>query len=260
MHTLYPTKYDLRKTGEFRLWKTTHIQTQLQTIPRRTQHLKTYTRVDIQSDKETPSQQHNHNEMAQSPEHNEMAQSPEHNEMAQSPEHNEMAQSPEHNEMVQSPEHNEMAQSPEHIETAQSPEHDETTLHHNEMAQSSEHNEMAQSPEHNEMVQSPERSEMTQSPEQQSHPWKDNMQLKIPLMKYKTPQPVVTTETVQIITEETIAASENILNELTDKRINEIIDELREDPELHDIFNDFDMGKFDSELYDIRLENELLTW
>ena len=266
LHTLYPTKYDLRKTREFRDWKTSSIQSQLPTKRRRTQYLKTYTGVDIQSDEETPFQQHvetaqQHNEMAQSPEHNEMAQSPEHNEMAQSPEHNEMAQSPEHNEMAQSPEHNEMAQSPEHNEMAQSPEHNEMAQspEHNEMAQSPEHNEMAQSPEHNEMAQSPERIEMAQSPEQQSRPWKDNMQLKIPLIKYKTPQPTVTTETIQIITEGTISAAENVLNELTDKRINEIINELKEDPELHDIFNDFDMG-FDTELYDIRLENELLTW
>ena len=261
LHTRYPTKYDLRKTREFRDWKTSSIQSQLQTRRRRTQYPINYTGVDIQSNEETPFQQHietaqqhnettlQHNEMAQSPEHIEMAQSPEHIEMAQSPEHNEMAQSPEHNEMAQSPEHIEMAQSPEHNEMAQSPEH-------NEMAQSPEHNEMAQSPEHIEMAQSPEHNEMAQSPKQQSRPWKDNMQLKIPLIKYKTPQPTVTTETVQIITEETISASENILNELTDKRINEIINELREDPELHDIFNDFDMG-FDSELYDIRLENEL---
>ena len=282
LHTRYPTKYDLRKTREFRDWKTSSIQSQLQTRRRRTQYPITYTGVDIQSNEETPFQQHietaqqhnettlQHNEMAQSPEHIEMAQSPEHIEMAQSPEHNEMAQSPEHNEMAQSPEHIEMAQSPEHNEMAQSPEHNEMAQspehiemaqspEHNEMAQSPEHNEMAQSPEHNEMAQSPERIEMAQSPKQQSRPWKDNMQLKIPLIKYKTPQPTVTTETVQIITEETISASENILNELTDKRINEIINELREDPELHDIFNDFDMG-FDSELYDIRLENELLTW
>ena len=273
LHTRYPTKYDLRKTREFRDWKTSSIQSQLQTRRRRTQYPITYTGVDIQSNEETPFQQHietaqqhnkttlQHNEMAQSPEHIEMAQSPEHIEMAQSPEHNEMAQSPEHIEMAQSPEHNEMAQSPEHNEMAQSPEHIEMAQspEHNEMAQSPEHNEMAQSPEHNEMAQSPERIEMAQSPKQQSRPWKDNMQLKIPLIKYKTPQPTVTTETVQIITEETISASENILNELTDKRINEIINELREDPKLHDIFNDFDMG-FDSELYDIRLENELLTW
>ena len=273
LHTRYPTKYDLRKTREFRDWKTSSIQSQLQTRRRKTQYPITYTGVDIQSNEETPFQQHietaqqhnettlQHNEMAQSPEHIEMAQSPEHIEMAQSPEHNEMAQSPEHNEMAQSPEHIEMAQSPEHNEMAQSPEHNEMAQspEHIEMAQSPEHNEMAQSPEHNEMAQSPERIEMAQSPKQQSRPWKDNMQLKIPLIKYKTPQPTVTTETVQIITEETISASENILNELTDKRINEIINELREDPELHDIFNDFDMG-FDSELYDIRLENELLTW
>ena len=250
-------KYDLRKTREFRDWKTLPIQSQLQTTRRRTRHLKTYTGVDIQSDEETPFQQHietaqQHNETIQSPEHNETTQSPEHNEMTQSPEHNETTQSPEHNEMTQSPEHNETTQSPEHNEMAQSPEH-------YEMAQSPEHNEMAQSPEHYEMAQSPEHNETTQSPEQQSHPWKDNMQLKIPLTKYKTPQPTVTTETIQIITEETISASENILNELTDERINEIINELRVDPELHGIFNDFDMG-FDSELYDIRLENELLIW
>ena len=254
LHTRYPTKYDLRKTREFRDWKTSSIQSQLPTKRRRTQYHKTYTGVDIQSDEETPFQQHV--ETAQ--QHNETAQ--QHNETAQSPEHNETAL--QHNETAQSPEHNETAL--QHNETAQSPEHNETALQHNETAQSPEHNEtalqhneMAQSPEHIEMAQSPERIEMAQSPEQQSRPWKDNMQLKIPLIKYKTS--TVTTETIQIITEETISAAENVLNELTDKRINEIINELREDPELHDIFNDFDMG-FDSELCDIRLENELLTW
>ena len=228
LNTLYATKYDLRKTKEFRDWKTSIIRGELPAKRPRREYLNINTGAEFQSAQSIQFDQ-------ESPESYQF-QSPE-SHQSQSPESHQ-SQSPE-SYQSQSPESHQ-SQSPESHQS-QSPE-----------------SHQSQSPESHQS-QSPE-SHQSQSPE--SHQWKDNMELRIPLMEYKTPQPKVTTKTLEIVTEETIGQSDiqyEAVNDLTDATIDEIIKQLRQDSELNDIFNDIDTG-FDTELYDIRLENELLTW
>ena len=144
------------------------------------------------------------------------------------------------------------------------------------------------------------------------------MQLRIPLLRYNSSTPpnserTVTTQTIEIITEQTLDQSsmdnnpsnqlidasinENIdleigSNQLIDASINESIDleqimdqldvdnipsnqlidasinenidriiqELRKDPDLHNIFNEMELSQGIDIEQDIRLENELLNW
>ena len=94
------------------------------------------------------------------------------------------------------------------------------------------------------------------------------MRLEIPLINHRPKTtPTVTTETLETVVEEVIAQSTdeiNLFDGLTTERIDQIIQELREDPELGSIFDEveqdvaMDVGE-EIDL-DIRLENELLTW
>ena len=119
--------------------------------------------------------------------------------------------------------------------------------------------------------QSPEGSQSSQSqpqsPQDDEHdeqPWKDNMELKIPLIQYKASKSArtITTQTIGIVTEQTLDQSDtqnNSLNQLTEESISKIIQELHQDPEFQNVFDEMDFSeRFDIE--DIRLENELLTW
>ena len=94
------------------------------------------------------------------------------------------------------------------------------------------------------------------------------MRLEIPLINHRPKTtPTVTTETLETVVEEVIVQSTdeiNLFDGLTTERIDQIIQELREDPELGNIFDEveqdvaMDIGE-EIDL-DIRLENELLTW
>ena len=94
------------------------------------------------------------------------------------------------------------------------------------------------------------------------------MRLEIPLINHRPKTtPTVTTDTLETVVEEVIAqstAETNLFDGLTTERIDQIIQELREDPELGNIFDEveqdaiMDIGE-EIDL-DIRLENELLTW
>ena len=113
------------------------------------------------------------------------------------------------------------------------------------------------------------------------------MRLEIPLLDHHSPSviskipqnpaPAVHTHTLEIVSEEVLSQSEvenNVLNELTPQRINQILDELRQDPELHDIFaqveRDVREEEDDEGIYldtvganleiDDRLETELDIW
>ena len=94
------------------------------------------------------------------------------------------------------------------------------------------------------------------------------MRLEIPLINHRPKTtPTVTTETLETVVEEVIVQPMdeiNLFDGLTTERIDQIIQELREDPELGNIFDEveqdvaMDIGE-EIDL-DIRLENELLTW
>ena len=79
--------------------------------------------------------------------------------------------------------------------------------------------------------------------ESQSSPTKynDMMQLKIPLLSYNTCEKspsTVTTQTLGITTEQEIDPI--TLNDIPDEKISEIIEQLRQDPDLKDIFTDIE--------------------
>ena len=127
--------------------------------------------------------------------------------------------------------------------------------------------------------QSPAEGESTPPQTPKPSVYNDNLQLRIPLFQYKpeTPRPTrprtpptVTTETLQIITEEILDHNfiePNMLDELIPERIDQIINELRQDDELQNIFTEieeqieFEQLGMDIDIPDYdTTENELLLW
>ena len=105
--------------------------------------------------------------------------------------------------------------------------------------------------------------------ESQSSPTKynDMMQLKIPLLSYNTCEKspsTVTTQTLGITTEQEIDPI--TLNDIPDEKISEIIEQLRQDPDLKDIFTDieqqieFDQLGMDIDVSEQNLLEEELFW
>ena len=98
--------------------------------------------------------------------------------------------------------------------------------------------------------------------------YKDNMQLIIPLIKSPVNHPGVVTETLEIITEETLQGNEHLpnLDEIDPKIIDQLISELRTDPDLGSIFTDLEQlecEEVDMDIdinMDMRLEDELENW
>ena len=96
--------------------------------------------------------------------------------------------------------------------------------------------------------------------------YKDNMQLIIPLFKSPVKHPGVVTETLEIITEETLQENEHLpnLDEIDPKIIDQLISELRTDPDLGSIFTDLEQLECEEVDIDInmdtRLEDELENW
>ena len=96
--------------------------------------------------------------------------------------------------------------------------------------------------------------------------YKDNMQLIIPLIKSPVNHPGVVTQTLQIITEETLQGNEQLpnLDEIDPEIIDRLIGELRADPDLGSIFEDMEQdAEFEGLGMDLdintdtRLEDEL---
>ena len=96
--------------------------------------------------------------------------------------------------------------------------------------------------------------------------YKDNMQLIIPLFKSPVNHPGVVTETLEIITEETLQGDEHLpnLDEIDSKIIDQLISELRTDPDLRSMFTDLEQLECEQVDIDInmdtRLEDELENW
>ena len=238
LNTLYSTKPDLRKTPEYRNWRAEITTGQNLSKPRRSE---AYENINI-------SMHYQNHDQPQSPE----PESPQNAEQLQprSPQSSEESQ-------PRSPQSNEESQ-------PRSPQSNEESL--------------PRSPQSNEESQH-------QSPQNANQlPWEDNMQLKIPLINYdpstpRNPEPAVTVQTLETVTEQAIDQSDT-LNQLADANINEsnnntlnhftvadineniarIIKELRQDPDLHNIFDDMEVCEEIDINEDIRLEQEILTW
>ena len=108
--------------------------------------------------------------------------------------------------------------------------------------------------------------------EQTQNGYNDNLQLRIPLINPTTIQqkPTVTTETLQIITEETLGSDviePSLVNQISNDTIDQIIQELRAETELQDIVKiieeqiEFEELGMDLEIFEQDLlEKELQDW
>ena len=97
--------------------------------------------------------------------------------------------------------------------------------------------------------------------------YKDNMQLIIPLMKSPVKHPGVITETLQIVTEEIVQEPLQSIDQIGPEILDQLITELRADPDLGSIFKDMEQQAEFEELdidmnidMDTRLEDELENW
>ena len=259
LNTMYPVKYDLRKTVEYKTWKAEikgqplkirklpmPEHTNIQTVPPQSPCLS-----------ESPSQSQS---LAESPPQNPcLAESPPQNPcLAESPPQSPcLSESP-----PQSPS---LAESP-----PQSPCLSESPPQSPSLAESPPQSPcLSESP-----PQSPSLAESPpQSPtEKEPHVYRDNLQLRIPLIQYEpqTPRPTVTSETLYTVTEEILEENTiqpTIFEELAPGMLDQIINELRQEPDLRDIFTDIEQQfEFEQLGMDIdisednTLENELDQW
>ena len=229
----YPTKYDLRRTDEFKAWKmaVTGQAVRIRTKLPKPSHLNIQMPNCINP--ESSFTVIYDEGQVSNPEQNEQPASPE-------SEQNEQPASPES-------EQNEQPASPESEQNEQpaSPE--------------SEQNEQPASPES-------EQNEQSASPEPEQMKGEKIMQLRIPLME----PPTVTTQTLQVVTEEILQESTTLYpslhEELAPEVIERIISELRQDPDLQTVMTgieqDLEFQQLGSDIdipEDIRLEN-LMLW
>ena len=113
----------------------------------------------------------------------------------------------------------------------------------------------------------PQQKDNDEHPEQKDHGepcFNDNLQLQIPLLNcvstQKKPTATVETQTLETLTEEILGEDivPSLEEELPDKLIKEIIDELKQYPELQSIFTDVEEFDMDIDISDDdRLEAEL---
>ena len=219
LNTMYPVKYDLRKTGEYKAWKS-----EIKGQPLKIRKLPMPEHTNIQ---------------AVPPQSPSLAESP--------PQNPSLAESPR-----QSPS---LSESP-----PQSPSLSESPPQNPSLAESP--------------PQSPSLSESPpQSPIEKEPPvYNDNLQLRIPLIPYEpqTPRPTVTSETLYTVTEEILEENTiqpTIFEELAPGMLDQIINELRLEPDLRDIFTDIEQQfEFEQLGMDIdisednSLKNELDQW
>ena len=201
---MYATKYDLRKTT-FRLWKS-HINGEVPKAPKRT--CTTYTNVE--NNQKTSTVPQSSPPQPQSPTE---ISSPQ----PQSPTEISSPQ-PQSPTEISSPQ----PQSPTEISSPQPQSPTEIS------------SPQPQSPTEISSPQSPTATKISLPTN-----YSDTMELKIPLLRYNTPKKsTVTTQTLQITTEQEIQPL--TINDIPAERISELIEQLRQDPDLRDIFTDIE--------------------
>ena len=246
LNDAYPAKYDLRKTNEFKNWKSMiagSVKNQKRPKP---------LHANIQSD---PIELHPQAQITVT--YVESPPSPNPSEHPQSPGTGEsQPSSPNPSEQPQSPGTGEsQPSSPNPSEQPQSPGPGES---------------QPQSP-------GPGESQPSSPVELQSrkHTYTDNLQLRIPLIRHKskapTKHPAVTTETLQIVTEEILeedTIQPSLYEELAPELIEKIINEIRLEPDLQDILTSVEQQlefeqlgmDIDIDIEDNALEIELDQW
>ena len=267
----YPVKYDLRRTDEFKAWKMSITGQPVRITSKlpKPYHASIPVTNGINSGSSFTvicGGGLEQREQSTSPEQCEQSTRPGQREQPTSSEQCEQSTSPEQCEQPTSPEQCEQSTSPEQCEQPTSPEQCEQST----------------SPEQCEQSTRSEQRQQTANPEQPVSPsvkqteGEKVMQLRIPLL-----EPSVVTQTLQIVTEETLqenilqVASEEVVQESTtlypsmheeipSEVIERIMSELREDPELRTIMTDLEQDlEFEQIGMDVdipeddRLENEL---
>ena len=227
LNTLYATKYDLRKTSEFRQWKM-HMNGEVPKAPKRTRC--TYLNIEkIQQTSTVP----------QSPSQPQLPTATE-SPPPQTPTESSPPQSP---TSTESP----PPQTPAESSPPQSPTTTESSP--------------PQSPTATE-ISPPQSPTVTESPPTK---FNDTLELKIPLLRYNTSEKsTVTTQTLDITTiQETDLVT---LKDFPDEKINEIIEQLRRDPDLTDIFTaieqqiEFEELGMDLEIPELNSLEDELFW
>ena len=227
LNTMYATKYDLRKTSEFRQWKA-HINGEVPKAPKRTCHR--YLNVE------------NTQQMSTFPQ-----SSP-----PQSPTATECSpQTSTESSPPQSPITTESSPPQSPITTESPPPQSPITTE----------SPPPQSPIATESPP-PQSPTATESPPTK---YNDMLQLTIPLLRYNTREKsTVTTQTLDITTvQETDLVT---LNDFPDEKINEIIEQLRQDPDLTDIFStieqqiEFEELGMDLEIPELNSLEDELFW
>ena len=260
LNTLYPTRPDLRKSQEYRNWKK-GMNTQI-VRQRKQSTIQIYKNIDEPERTET-SCEPERTEISSEPERTEISCcESEHEDSNSESEYEGNNGEPERTETSCEPERTEISSEPERTETSCEPERTEISSEpeRTEISCESEHEDSNSESEYEGNNGEPERTEI-------NNRGNCEMRLEIPLINYKTKTPTVTTETLETCVEEVLDQSTvetDLINELTEERIEQIINELREDPDLNHIFDDFEqdvMMDIDEGIdIDTRLENELLEW
>ena len=223
LNSIYPTKYDLRKTGEFREWKV--VCTYGKTSE---EHRKRISYLDDE------------NPQTQPPPHADTERT--------------------RTETQPSP-HTDTERTC--TETQPSP-HTDTERTRTE-TQPSPHTdtERPPSPPISPTPSSP--TSPTESPPSPSIRYNDKLQLEIPLLDYNAcKKRSVTTQTLEITTEQEIQPL--TINDIPAERINEIIEQLRQDPDLRDIFSsveeqfEFEQLGMDLDIPELNLLEDELFW
>ena len=237
LNSIYPTKYDLRKTSEFREWKAacTYGKTS-------EEHRKRISYLDVQ----------NPPQMSTYPQ----TQPPPHTDTERT---RTETQPPPHTDTERT---RTETQPPPHTDTertrteTQPPPHTDTERTRTDT-------ESPPSPLISPTPSSP--TSPTESPSSSPTRYNDKLQLEIPLLDYNVcKKRTVTTQTLQITTEQEIEPI--TINDIPTERINEIIEQLRQDPDLRDIFSsveeqmEFEQLGMDLDIPELNLLEDELFW
>ena len=243
LNELYPTKYDLRKTVEYKRWK---MQVTGQTIERprpKPSH------ANIQ----TPIQIHPQSRIIVTNE--DQPSSPDPSEQPETPGKS-LPSSPDPSEQPETPGKS-LPSSPDPSEQPETP-----------------GKSLPASPDPSEQPETPGNSLPASPIELRAgkHTYTDNMQLRIPLFQRKSPtnHPAVTVRTLQTVTEEVLEEGTlypSLYEELSPDLLDKIISELRAEPDLQSILTsieqelEFEQLGMDIDIpeHDL-LENELENW
>ena len=252
----HPTKYDLRKAEEYKEWKM-QVTGQTGKTPKRSKTLHPNIEPILNSESPytgdfepvSPIEINPEAQITVTVTGDSQPSSPGPSEEPSSPDPSEEPPSPDPSEEPPSPDPSEEPPSPDPSEEPPSPDPSEEPP----------------SPDPSEEPPSPDPSEEPTRPvEPRKHVYTDNLELRIPLISHKSKASTgcctVTTETLQTVTEEILeedVPQPSLYDELSQELIDKIIEELRAEPDLKDMFTSIEQQlKFDQLGMDIDINIE----